>query len=67
MLTNKDDNNYMLKRKKEYNIGIGILRVCLSFMVVMDHLYNQKKYKQLYLFLLLSYSDFFLAIILLYF
>lgn len=40
MLTNFDKNNYPLKIKKEYNIGIGILRVCLSFMVIMDHLYN---------------------------
>ena len=68
MLANKDNINYMIKRKKEYNIGIGILRVCLSFMVIMDHLYNQKKYKQyICLFLLLSHSDFFLVIILLYF
>ena len=60
MLTNKDDNNYMLKRKKEYNIGIGILRVCLSFMVVMDHLYNQKKYKQYIYFFYYHIPTFFL-------
>ena len=31
---------------KEYNLGIEILRVFLSFSVVMDHLYNSKKLKK---------------------
>ena len=36
----KKDNQ---KKMKEYNVGIGIIRVILSFMVVFDHIYNQKK------------------------
>lgn len=31
------------KKKKEYNVGIGIIRVILSFMVVFDHIYNIPK------------------------
>jgi fucose 4-O-acetylase-like acetyltransferase len=46
MITNFGKNNYQLKIKKEYNIGIGILRVCLSFMVIMDHLYDHNIYKK---------------------
>ena len=60
MLANIDKNNYQIKRKKEYNIGIGILRVCLSFMVVMDHLYNQQKYKQYVYFFYYHIPTFFL-------
>ena len=51
MQANIDKNNYQLKIRKEYNIGIGILRTCLSFMVIMDHLYNKKIYnKYVYFF-----------------
>ena len=32
--------------KKEYNLGIEILRVFLSFTVLMDHLYNQNKLRK---------------------
>ena len=32
--------------KKEYNLGVEILRVFLSFLVIMDHLYDRKKLKQ---------------------
>jgi fucose 4-O-acetylase-like acetyltransferase len=58
MFTNNDKN---IKRKKEYNIGIGILRVCLSFMVIMDHLYSQKKYKQYVYFFYYHIPTFFLV------
>ena len=57
MITNIDKN---LKRKKEYNIGIGILRVCLSFMVIMDHLYNQRKYSKYVYFFYYHIPTFFL-------
>ena len=60
MLANKDNINYMIKRKKEYNIGIGILRACLSFIVIMDHLYNPKKYKQYVYFFYYHIPTFFL-------
>ena len=60
MFTNIDKNNHQLNRKKEYNIGIGILRVCLSFMVIMDHLYNQQKYKQYVYFFYYHIPTFFL-------
>jgi len=33
------------KKPREYNVGIGIIRVILSFMVVIDHIYNYKKKK----------------------
>lgn len=32
--------------KKEYNLGIELLRVFLSFSVVMDHLYNRNELKK---------------------
>jgi len=60
MFTNIDKENYHSKRKKEYNIGIGILRVCLSFMVIMDHLYNRKIYKQYVYFFYYHIPTFFL-------
>ena len=40
-----------IKQRKEINLGISILRVILSFMVVMDHLYNTKKFSH-YLYIL---------------
>ena len=42
------ENNELTLLKKEYNLGIEILRVFLSFMVVLDHLYNKKKLKKYY-------------------
>ena len=60
MVTNNDKNNCQLKRKKEYNIGIGILRVCLSFMVIMDHLYNQQEYQKYVYFFYYHIPTFFL-------
>ena len=61
MFTNiEDKNNYQLKRKKEYNFGIGILRVCLSFMVIMDHLYNHKIYRRYVYFFYYHIPTFFL-------
>jgi len=53
-------NKYQLNRKKEYNIGIGILRVCLSFMVICDHLYSHKKFKKYVYFLYYHIPTFFL-------
>ena len=47
----KQINNFKYKKTnqkkiREYNVGIGIIRVILSFMVVFDHLYDvQKKQK----------------------
>lgn len=46
--------------KKEYNYGIEILRVFLSFMVIMDHLYNKKKLKNYYYILYYHIPTFFL-------
>ena len=40
-----------IKKNKNINLGISILRVILSFMVVLDHLYNKKKLKK-YLYIL---------------
>lgn len=39
-------NQINTKEKKEYNLGIGVLRVILSFMVVFDHFYSKKKKKR---------------------
>ena len=60
MLQNVEKNNYHLKMKKEYNLGIGILRVCLSFIVIMDHLYDQKKYNRYIYFFYYHIPTFFL-------
>jgi fucose 4-O-acetylase-like acetyltransferase len=60
MMANINKNNHQLKRKREYNIGIGILRTCLSFMVIMDHLYNQKIYKKYVYFFYYHIPTFFL-------
>jgi fucose 4-O-acetylase-like acetyltransferase len=60
MLTNINKNNYQLKRKREYNIGIGILRTCLSFMVIMDHIYNKKIYNKYVYFFYYHIPTFFL-------
>lgn len=60
MFANNDKDNYQLKSKKEYNFGIGILRVCLSFMVIMDHLYDQEKYKRYVYFFYYHIPTFFL-------
>lgn len=57
-ISNENLNNN--KKKKEINIGISILRVCLSFMVVMDHLYNKKKLKKYLYFLYYHIPTFFL-------
>lgn len=53
-------NNEALSIKKEFNIGIAILRVFLSFMVVMDHMYNKKKLKKYLRFLYYHIPSFFL-------
>jgi fucose 4-O-acetylase-like acetyltransferase len=53
-------NNFYSKRKKEYNIGIGILRICLSFMVVVNHIYDRKKLQQYIYFLYYHIPTFFL-------
>lgn len=47
-------------QKKEINIGISILRVFLSFMVVMDHLYKKEKLKKYLVFLYYHIPTFFL-------
>ena len=46
--------------KNEYNLGIQILRVFLSFMVVMDHFYNPDKLKKYIFFLYYHIPSFFL-------
>ena len=60
MFTNIDKNNYQLKRKKNYNIGIGILRACLSFSVIMNHFYNPIKYHKYAYFFYYHIPTFFL-------
>ena len=60
MFTNINKNNNQLKRKREYNIGIGILRTCLSFMVIMDHLYNKAIYNKYVYFFYYHIPTFFL-------
>jgi len=52
--------NFQSSQKKEYNIGIGILRVFLSFMVIIDHLYDRKKYPAYIYFLCYHIPTFFL-------
>ena len=56
------ENNELINKKvkKEYNLGIEILRVFLSFMVVLDHLYNKKKLKKYYYILYYHIPSFFL-------
>lgn len=54
-------NRIHLSNKKEINLGISILRVILSFMVVMDHLYNHKKLKKFYYILYYHIPTFFLV------
>lgn len=44
-------NKFHSERKKEYNIGIAILKVCLSFMVIITHIYD-KKIVQQYIYIL---------------
>ena len=55
-LNNKNEN----KKKKDYNLGIGLLRIILSFMVVMDHFYNKKKIKKFLHILYYHIPSFFL-------
>ena len=50
--------------EKEKNYGISILRVILSFMVVIDHFYIKKK--KICLFIILSHTNILSNIILLY-
>ena len=54
------ENNELTLLKKGYNLGIEILRVFLSFMVVLDHLYNKKKLKKYYYILYYHIPSFFL-------
>lgn len=49
-----------LNKKKDINIGIRILRVCLSFTVVMDHFYNIEKLQKFYHILYYHIPTFFL-------
>ena len=54
-------NQYdLINKKKEINIGISVLRVILSFMVVLDHLYNKKKLKKYHYILYYHIPTFFL-------
>jgi fucose 4-O-acetylase-like acetyltransferase len=46
--------------KREYNLGIGLLRILLSFMVVIDHFYDSKKKKEYYYVLFYHIPSFFL-------
>jgi hypothetical protein len=46
--------------KKEYNLGVNILRVFLSFSVIMDHLYNKAKLKKYFYILYYHIPTFFL-------
>ncbi len=39
-------DHLLIKKNSELNIGIRILRVFLSFMVIMDHIYNKKELKK---------------------
>lgn len=48
------------KNKRELNIGVAILRVLLSFMVVMDHLYKRENLKKYLYFLYYHIPSFFL-------
>ena len=52
--------NEALSIRKEFNIGIAVLRVFLSFMVVMDHIYNKQKIKNYLRFLYYHIPSFFL-------
>lgn len=54
-----EKNNEALSIKKEFNIGIAILRVFLSFMVVMDHIYNRQEIKKYLRFLHYHIPSFF--------
>lgn len=60
--SNKKSNVNLMnnKQKKNINLGISILRVFLSFMVIMDHLYNKKKLKKILYFLYYHIPSFFL-------
>ena len=54
-------NRYeLINKRKEINIGISVLRVILSFMVVLDHLYNKKKLKKYHYILYYHIPTFFL-------
>lgn len=59
---NKKPNEELKKniQKKEINLGISILRVFLSFMVVMDHLYKKEKLQKYLIFLYYHIPTFFL-------
>ena len=48
--------------KREYNIGIGLLRIILSFMVVIDHFYNKNKLKKYHSFLYYHIPSFYLLL-----
>lgn len=50
----------LIKKNSELNIGIRVLRVFLSFMVVMDHIYNKKQLKKYYYILYYHIPTFFL-------
>lgn len=50
----------IIKRLNELNIGIRILRIFLSFMVVIDHFYNWKKLHKYYYILYYHIPSFFL-------
>lgn len=54
------NSNKSIMNKKDYNLGIQILRVILSFMVVMDHFYNRNKLKKITYYLYYHIPTFFL-------
>ena len=53
-------DHLLIKKNSELNIGIRILRVFLSFMVIMDHIYNKKELKKYYYILYYHIPTFFL-------
>ena len=55
----ENENQINTKEKKEYNLGIGVLRVILSFMVVIDHFYSKKKKEDFFIFYIIIFQHFF--------
>ena len=49
-----------INKKKDFIIGIGFLRVILSFMVIMDHLYDKNKLRKYHYILYYHIPTFFL-------
>ena len=55
-----ENENKLIKKNKDIIIGIRILRIVLSFMVVMDHFYNKKKIQNYHYILYYHIPCFFL-------